>query len=83
MPKLFGPNISTAGAKNKHQCAPVRVHRPKISTAGAKNSTSVLTALTTFRISDHKKVLPGAREQLKKVNFKVNILDLDLDLGIT
>ena len=25
-----------AGAKNKHQCAPVRVHRPKISTAGAK-----------------------------------------------
>ena len=40
------PKIST----NAH---PVRVHRPKISTAGAKNSTSVFTALTTFRISDN------------------------------
>ena len=40
------PKIST----NAH---PVRVHRPKISTAGAKNSTSMLTALTTFRISAH------------------------------
>ena len=29
----------------------MRVHRPKVSTAGAKNSTSVFTALTTFRIS--------------------------------
>ena len=46
------PKIST----NAH---PVRVHRPKISTAGTKNSTSVFTALTTFRISVHPVLIQG------------------------